>query len=192
MRFFHFPKLDPFGTKSRCRSTIDEIYFSYWHTNHNYCRGPIRFKYKPRYQNYYRLELQQTRNVLLLIFITIILAIVSSVILYVLDHFLTILLTNFEYASRIPDTFNPLVRWWESYIMLIWIMIHCILWILKIVKNLTLWVFFMLFAILKKWGDRVGYKKLIFYHLNLWLTIPILCVWCVWSFQKYWILIQNM
>jgi len=73
----------------------------------NYYHGPIRFKYKSRYQSYYYLELQQTRNVLLLIFITIMLAIVSSFVLYVLDHFLTIFLILFDYTSRIPDTLNP-------------------------------------------------------------------------------------
>lgn len=71
----------------------------------------IRFKYKIEYQNYCCLELEQTRNVLLLIFITTILALVSSVLLYFLDNLLSSLLINFEYALKIPQTFhqNPMI-----------------------------------------------------------------------------------
>jgi len=64
----------------------------------------IRFKYKLTYQNYCGLELEQTRNVLLLIFITTILAIVSCAILYFLDHLLSNLLIIFEYTLKIPQT----------------------------------------------------------------------------------------
>jgi len=63
----------------------------------------IRFKYKLGYQNYCGLELEQTRNVLLLIFITTILAIVSCAVLYFLDH-LSNLLIIFEYTLKIPQT----------------------------------------------------------------------------------------
>jgi hypothetical protein len=64
----------------------------------------IRFKYKLAYQNYCGLELEQTRNVLLLIFITTILAIVSCAVLYFLDHLLSNLLIIFEYTLKIPQT----------------------------------------------------------------------------------------
>jgi len=64
----------------------------------------IRFKYKSAYQNYCGLELEQTRNVLLLIFITTILAIVSCALLYFLDHIVSNLLIAFEYTLKIPQT----------------------------------------------------------------------------------------
>jgi hypothetical protein len=69
----------------------------------------IRFKYKIEYQNYCCLELEQTRNVLLLIFITTILALVSSALLYFLDNLLSTLLINFKYALKIPETFHQTI-----------------------------------------------------------------------------------
>lgn len=51
--------------------------------------------------------MQQMRNVLLLILITTILAILSSAILYFVDHILSIPFTIFEHTSRDVDIFNP-------------------------------------------------------------------------------------
>lgn len=49
----------------------------------------------------YCLILEQTRNVLLLIFITIIMALVTSGLLYFLDHLLSNLTMLNEYTSKI-------------------------------------------------------------------------------------------
>lgn len=52
----------------------------------------------------------QTRNVLLLIFITTIMALVTSALLYVLDQLLTNLLVLSEYSLKLHHLIQPAVR----------------------------------------------------------------------------------
>ena len=58
----------------------------------------------------YCLILEQTRNVLLLIFITIIMALVTSGLLYLLDHFLSKSTMLIQYTSKIHNVSKLEIR----------------------------------------------------------------------------------